>query len=433
MTEKLKLAFYWAASCGGCEVAVLDINEKILDVVKVADILFWPVAIDTKYKDVEKLPDKHIDVCFFNGGIRNSEQEEIAKLLRKKSKTMVAFGACACLGGIPGLANQYHKEEIFNTAYIEAPTVENKERVKPSVYSKVSEGDLKLPKFYDRLLCLDDVVEVDYYLPGCPPTAEWVWRAVEAIVKGELPEKGSVIGLDKSLCDECPKEKSQEKKVKKFYRPYEIIPDPKKCLLEQGIICCGPATRAGCKAACPSVNMPCRGCYGPAPNVYDQGAKMLSAISSIIDSDDENEIEKIILDIGDPLGLFYQFSLSKSFLRGKVKSTIQVEEYKGPDRRVFPRTSTNFLVIYRIIETKEKDITLTRNVSLGGICLTTNRGFKEGTLIGIEIKMPFLVQPILMVGKVVNVEEIVKDVIYDTHIEFVELPEEHKQLLQQLI
>ena len=66
--KKLKLAFYWAASCGGCEIAVLDINEKILDIVAIADILFWPVAIDVKYKDVEEMPDKHIDVCFFNGG-----------------------------------------------------------------------------------------------------------------------------------------------------------------------------------------------------------------------------------------------------------------------------------------------------------------------------------------------------------------------------
>jgi len=59
--EKLKIAFYWAASCGGCEVAVLDINEKILDVVAAADIVFWPVAIDIKYKDVEAMPEKSID------------------------------------------------------------------------------------------------------------------------------------------------------------------------------------------------------------------------------------------------------------------------------------------------------------------------------------------------------------------------------------
>ena len=103
--EKLKFAFYWAASCGGCEIAVLDINEAILDVLKIADVLFWPVAMDVKYKDVEAMEDKHIDVCFFNGGIRNSEQEHLAKLMREKSKFLVAFGACATIGGVPSLAN----------------------------------------------------------------------------------------------------------------------------------------------------------------------------------------------------------------------------------------------------------------------------------------------------------------------------------------
>ncbi|MBS7648331.1 oxidoreductase, partial [Candidatus Bathyarchaeota archaeon] len=105
MVEKKKFAFYWAASCGGCEIAVLDINERILDVVQIADVIFWPVAIDIKYKNVEEMPDEHIDVCFFNGGIRNSEQEYMAKLLRQKSKLLIAYGACAQLGGVPGLAN----------------------------------------------------------------------------------------------------------------------------------------------------------------------------------------------------------------------------------------------------------------------------------------------------------------------------------------
>jgi F420-non-reducing hydrogenase small subunit len=72
--NKLKIAFYWAASCGGCEIAVLDINEKILDVVQIADIVFWPVAIDVKYKDAENMPDKYIDITFFNGLTQGSNR-----------------------------------------------------------------------------------------------------------------------------------------------------------------------------------------------------------------------------------------------------------------------------------------------------------------------------------------------------------------------
>jgi F420-non-reducing hydrogenase small subunit len=102
---KAKLALYWAASCGGCDVAVLDTNEKILDIAALADIVLWPIAVDFKYHHIEAMKDGEIDLCLFNGAIRNSEQEKIARLLRSKSKVMIAFGSCACFGGIPGLAN----------------------------------------------------------------------------------------------------------------------------------------------------------------------------------------------------------------------------------------------------------------------------------------------------------------------------------------
>lgn len=114
---KPKLALYWAASCGGCEIAVLDIHEKILDVAAAFDIVFWPCAMDFKYHDVRAMEDKSIDLCLFNGSIRNSESAEIAHLLRAKSKVLVAFGSCALEGGIPGLANLTTKEDICRVAY----------------------------------------------------------------------------------------------------------------------------------------------------------------------------------------------------------------------------------------------------------------------------------------------------------------------------
>jgi F420-non-reducing hydrogenase small subunit len=89
--NKLKIAFYWAASCGGCEIAVLDINEKILDVVEIADIVLWPVAIDVKYKDVENMSDKYIDITFFNGSIRNSEQENTCRLWLLRPRRLCAW------------------------------------------------------------------------------------------------------------------------------------------------------------------------------------------------------------------------------------------------------------------------------------------------------------------------------------------------------
>jgi len=319
--EKLKFAFYWAASCGGCEIAVLDINEKILDVVAIADIVFWPVAMDIKYKDVEAMPDKYIDICFFNGAVRTEEQEYMAKLLRKKSKVLVAFGSCAHEGCIPGLANLANRKEVFERAYLKSPSTNNPNSVTPQTSVKVLEGELTLPEFYDTVRTLDQTVDVDYYLPGCPPPSSLVAKAVEAIAKNELPPKGSVLAPMKSVCDECPRKK-ESKKISRIYRVYEIVPEPEKCLLEQGIICMGPATRGGCEAQCVKANMPCTGCGGPCPNEVEQGAAMISALSSILGVDEEKNpeynAEKLIAQIKDPVGTFYKYSLPASIFGRRI-------------------------------------------------------------------------------------------------------------------
>lgn len=318
--NKGKLALYWAASCGGCEIAVLAIDEKILDVAKHFDIVFWPCATDGKVRDVEKMADGSIDVCLFNGGIRTSEQEYMARLLRRKAKVLVAFGSCASEGCIPGLANTSDRQGIFRTVYHETPSTENPQGIEPQHVTEMPEGKLYLPIFYDTLFTLDQVVDVDYYLPGCPPEAERIWDAITAILENKLPPKGSVIGANTTVCDECPRKRT-EKKIRKFYRTWEIIPDEETCLLEQGIVCAGVATRAGCGAKCPQVNSPCIGCYGVNDGAVDFGARLMSALASVIDSDDPEEIDRIVREgIPDPVGTFYRFNLAHSFLRRKKKT-----------------------------------------------------------------------------------------------------------------
>ncbi len=205
--NKIKLAIYWGAACGGCCVSVLDVHEKLFDIVAAADLVFWPIAIDIKYKDVENMPDKDIDVTLFNGAVRNSENEHLAHLLRKKTKLLVAYGSCSHLGGIPGLANFSNRQEIFERVYETTESTVNPEKITPQTRYKVAEGELSLPEFYNDVRTLDQVVDVDYFIPGCPPQSERLMEVFTAIVSGaELPPKGSVLGaLDKSQCDECPR------------------------------------------------------------------------------------------------------------------------------------------------------------------------------------------------------------------------------------
>ncbi|UCD98076.1 MAG: oxidoreductase [Chloroflexota bacterium] len=328
MSEKPKLAMYWAASCGGCEISVLNIGDKILTVDEIFDLVFFPCIADFKHHDLEAYPDAYIDVCLFNGAIRTSENEDMAKLLRRKSKVLVAYGSCAYEGSIPALSNLTTKEATFNTVYFENLSIDNPDQISPQVETEVPEGLLTLPSFYNTVKSLDQVVDVDYYLPGCPPEPEQIWAVLEVVANalindGPLPPAGSIIGAGTvAVCEECNLEKNV-KSITHFYRPYEIQPEPGLCLLEQGLICVGPATRAGCGALCPQVGMGCRGCYGPLDGVEDQGAKMLSAIASVVgvgdSTQEEHELEakiNAVMDtIADPSGTFYRFSMAHSLLR----------------------------------------------------------------------------------------------------------------------
>lgn len=321
---KPKVAFYWCASCGGCEEAVVDLNENILKVTDAVDIVFWPVALDFKLKDVEAMKDGEIAVTFINGAVRLSEQEETVKLLRRKSGLVVSFGACACLGGIPGLANFWNRETIFTRQFKEVPTMENPDGVTPQLKTKVKVGELILPEFYDTVKTMAQTIPVDYFLPGCPPPPDLILNAVTAILEGKLPEKGSVLAPKKALCDTCPVKDSKPEKlsIKEIKRPWQVKMDPKLCFLAQGVICVGPATRSGCGETCIRANQPCRGCFGPVDGVVDQGAKALSMIASLLGIEDEDtlteeQVSKLIDGIADPAGTFYRFSLASSLLGRK--------------------------------------------------------------------------------------------------------------------
>jgi F420-non-reducing hydrogenase small subunit len=322
--SKLKFAMYWAASCGGCEISLLNIGEDILAVDAAFDVVFWPCVADFKYKDVEAYPDGYIDLCLFNGAIRNSENEEMAHLLRRKSKTLVAFGSCAYEGCVPGLSNLTTLEATLNTVYDANLTTDETRATRPQPVTLVPEGEIHIPHMYETVYALDQVVPVEYVIPGCPPEAHQIAAVVKAIIAGaELPAPGStVIGAGTvAVCEECPLAK-HVKQITRFYRPYEITPEPGLCLLEQGLMCMGPATRSGCGALCLRVGMRCEGCYGPLEG-QDQGARMLAAVASVVDvgkpgmeeADLEREIAATMDTLADPAGTFYRFSMAHSLMQ----------------------------------------------------------------------------------------------------------------------
>ena len=317
--SKPKIALYWCSSCGGCEESVLDLAEDLLEVEGLVDVLFWPVALDMKYQDVAMIPDGGITATFINGAVRMENQEHMAKILRKKSKLIIAHGSCAHIGGVVGLANFYDSRDVLDRAFKEVPTLKNPQNILPGDEIEEFQKELKLPNFYNNVKTLDQIIEVDYYIPGCPPTPKLIKNAINAILQERLPLKGSVLAEKKALCYFCSRKESKPDtvRIKRFKRLYEKEWDPARCFLDQGLICLGPATRGGCEERCIKANMPCRGCFGPPDNAMDQGAKILSFLASFLDSKDEKELRKIADSIPDPAGLFYRYSLASSILKGK--------------------------------------------------------------------------------------------------------------------
>ncbi|MCJ7664800.1 MAG: hypothetical protein MUO24_11255 [Desulfobacterales bacterium] len=319
MADKPKVAIDWFGGCGGCDEAVVDINEEILTVADIVDFVLWPIALDFKYDHIKALNDKEITLSIINGSVRNSEHEELAHLLRKKSQLVLAFGACACFGGTPGMANLRGREDIMQWVYKDAPTVVNPQGNVPQVNSKVNGHELTLPEFYNQVFPLHAVIDVDYYLPGCPPPPNLVAEAINTIVVGPLPPKGATLAPNRALCETCVRNTTKPARmaITEFKRISEIEADPEKCFLAQSVLCMGPATRSGCGEVCMGINLPCRGCFGPVEGVADMGAKYLSALAALVDAENEGKAEEIIDQLVDPAGYFYRFTTASSILQKK--------------------------------------------------------------------------------------------------------------------
>jgi len=304
MAEKAKIGTMWLGGCSGCHLSIADLHEALLDVMELADFEFSPVLMDTKYDEIPEL-----DVVIIEGGIVNDENREFAEELREKAKFVISYGTCAVYGGIPGLRNLWDKDEVIEEAYINSITTPNEEGVIPSE---------DVPHLEGRVKPLDEVIDVDFEVPGCPPRSDVVAEVVLALLKGEEVELPQT-----NLCEVCPREKPPEGLAMDFIkRQFEVgKPEDDLCLIPQGLICMGPATVSICGAECPSIAIPCRGCYGPTARVEDQGAKMISAIASDykVEEDKTVDPEEVAEQLDDIAGTFYTFTLPAALVPMKIK------------------------------------------------------------------------------------------------------------------
>jgi F420-non-reducing hydrogenase small subunit len=276
-----RLAEEWFAICGGCEVTILDIGEPLIDVLKQVEIVHMPVIMDHKLfgqtGENKEMEIPTADVGLISGGIRSEEHKKLAQEMRKKCKILISLGSCACFGGIPALNNLYTTEEILHKVYRDSVSTESNGLPREEV-----------PALTDRVYAVHEVVKVDAYLPGCPTTPEMVASALISLLEGKpLPPLAS-----KSVCDECPtrREKKAVSTLKRRFEAVDFKPGAPltemRCFMEQGFLCHGPATRAGCGGSqgtprCIRAYMPCEGCFGPLSEKANPMVDMMGALSSI--------------------------------------------------------------------------------------------------------------------------------------------------------
>ncbi len=319
---KPKIAMYWCASCGGCEESLLDAGGPLLSILENFDVVFWPFALDYKFEDLRKLADRELAAVFVNGAVATVEQLEAARLLRRKSRLVFAQGSCAHIGGVYGLANFFSREAIMKEVYIDSPATDNPEKIVPGDPVRNEKGRFDLPGFSDRLRPLNQAIEVDYFIPGCPPPPELVLEAFLALDTENLPGKGTVLAPRQALCKFCDRRETfpESLEKKKFRRIHETEWDAGVCFLAQGIVCFGPCTRGGCGSRCIDGNMPCRGCFGPLDGAKDHGAAAVSLLSSLFETAEPDVLDAIVESIPDPGGLFYRYGAASGILKPRKRN-----------------------------------------------------------------------------------------------------------------
>ncbi|MEW6108787.1 MAG: F420-nonreducing hydrogenase [Nitrospirota bacterium] len=288
---KIKVATGILQGCFGCHIAILDLHEELLDILSSMEIVRSPI------NDVKDVPE--VDVGLLDGSVSNMDNENVAKIFREKSEKIVAFGTCACLGGVPGLRNLFDLQSVLNRGYIETES---------TVDGKIPSSD-EIPKLLPYVKALHQVIDVDYKLPGCPPTPQRIKEFFVSLLNGREP-----VLPKKNLCHECLRQHKEMYVPKREFITDSVHSitelehiDETLCFLEQGVLCMGPATREGCDSRCIKGNTPCRGCMGPTDDAMEQGAKMINALATILPAGG-------LMFLEDVVGVGYRYSMPVSII-----------------------------------------------------------------------------------------------------------------------
>jgi F420-non-reducing hydrogenase small subunit len=245
-SEKVRLNTEWLCDCGGCHVAIVDLHEKILNVLESVEIQKCPVLTDIKgYPEA--------DVGILTGSVRTEHDRHAAEEMRKKCKTIIAFGTCAVYGGLHGAGLAHSREEIMDCVYKDSPTT------KTDFIPNTNITELE-----KMVVPVDEVIDVDLYLPGCPPHAHFIFESLSSLIENREPKVGQ-----ETVCAGCSRV-MKKTEVTAIKGSLEGIPEDDVCFLSQGYICLGSVTLDRCLAPCPNHGVMCTGCAGPTMQILSE-------------------------------------------------------------------------------------------------------------------------------------------------------------------
>lgn len=249
--EKIRLNTEWLCDCGGCHVALVDLHEKILNVLESVQIQKCPVLTDEKlYPEAE--------IGILTGSIRTEHDRHAALEMRKKCKTIIAFGTCAVYGGLHGAGLAHSREEIMDHVYRQSPTTRT-----DSIPATTVDSLEKL------VTPIDEVIDVDLYLPGCPPHAHFIFEGLSSLIAGTAPRV-----RQESVCGGCNRI-MKKTEVTEIQNSADGEADHELCFLSQGYICLGSVTLDRCLSPCPNHGIMCTGCAGPTMQILTEPTRDL--------------------------------------------------------------------------------------------------------------------------------------------------------------
>jgi F420-non-reducing hydrogenase small subunit len=278
--------------CAGCLSSFVNIGEILFDILKEVEVVYWPTFVDLK--EIQ-----HVDLAIVEGGIRTEEDEEIIREVRAKANTLLALGICATHGGVTSLGNVFSLKKALEKEY-------------PGVYKRAT----SLPKLKDMMYSIDNFVDVDIYIPGCPPMPTPIYKTLQSWLKGEKPERNTGV-----VCLECNR-KIVAVKQGHLKKIYEEPDNPEICLLSQGFICLGSLTRDGCGAPCPRVGFTCFGCRGPPDSLTYRSRDLYDFLIRVTSRRTGMDMEEIKKELYQNPFVFHAFVFSKKMERFKSMERI---------------------------------------------------------------------------------------------------------------